>query len=577
MRHRFVASGFAGATLLFTLVLGGTARAQDEPKEPGEPAPPPGAATPPPTLHGSLALSLDDAIAMGIENNLDVEILRHQPFIREQEEIVAEGEYDPRLFSDFTYSSDEIPIASSLQARNQLVQREVNGDAGLLGLIPLVGGSYRIGYTGDSLTSTSSVQSLSPQYTASVAAILELPLLRDLFWSEPWTAVKLSGVEYQRSLEEFRRDLMDVIQGDPQRPNAGLAAIEGTLVGIEASYWNLVAREESLRAAEKSLETARGLLEQVEVQHEVGVVSRVEVVEAEAGVAEREFDQIVAQNRYRRAQDELISRVLGPNLTATSRLEIHPTDRPETLHQFIGVAFEFDADESAQLAFEHRPELEIARKGIEQAEISLQFRRNQRLPQLDAVGSYGYTGLAGSDNPNRFCFTPTGVTTQCPPADISHHYSSTDDEFFSNNGSAQWYGGARFSIPIPNRSARASVSRTELELSRARTALRKVEQDIVLQVRNALRNVTSSAEGIEAAERRRVAAEEQHRAETIRLEHGESTPFDVLLRERDLFDAESQKIAALQTYRNSLADLDRAQGTTLRSKNVVIDDARRLR
>ena len=555
-RRRFALSNSISAGLLLALVFGGPARGQDEPRQP---APAPEAAVPP-TLHGSLSLSLDDAIAMGIENNLDVQIVRHQPFILEQDERIAEGAYDPTLFSDFTYSSDEIPIASSLQAQTDLQQRDTNGQSGLRGLFPLIGGGYQIGYVGDRLSSTSSIQSLSPQYTATAAASVSLPLLRGLFWSEPWTAVKLSGVAYEQALDEFRRDLIDI------------------LLGIELSYWNLVAREESLRAADKSLDAAKAVLEQTQVQYEVGVVSRVEVVEAEAGVAEREFNRIRAENTYRRSQDELIDRVLGPNLTATSRLEIHPTDRPARTHQFLGVTFELDAEESAQLASEHRPELAIRRKAIEQAQIGLQFARNRRLPQFDVVGGYGYQGLAGTENPDRLCFNPDPVTGLCPPLSIDNHYSSTDDDFFNDDdGSAQWYGGAVFSLPLPNRSARASASRAEFELSRARTVLRREEQRVLFEVRDALRNLTDSAQGIEAAERRRAAAEEQHRAETIRLEHGESTPFDVLLRERDVFDAESEKINALQAYRNSLARLDQAQGTTLRSNNVAIDDARRLR
>jgi outer membrane protein TolC len=96
-------------------------------------------------------------------------------------------------------------------------------------------------------------------------------------------------------------------------------------------------------------------------------------------------------------------------------------------------------------------------------------------------------------------------------------------------------------------------------------------------VREAIRNLESALEGIEAAERRRVAAEEQLRAESIRLEYGESTPFDVLQREEDLVDAESQKILALQLYHTSITALDRAQGTILDNRNIVVEEAAALR
>ena len=97
-----------------------------------------------------------------------------------------------------------------------------------------------------------------------------------------------------------------------------------------------------------------------------------------------------------------------------------------------------------------------------------------------------------------------------------------------------------------------------------------------LEIRSAARTLLASFQGIEASERRRLAAEEQLRAERIRLEHGESTPFDVLQRETDLVDAESQKIAALQTYRSSEIALERSQGTILEFHDVVLEDAAQL-
>jgi outer membrane protein len=132
-------------------------------------------------------------------------------------------------------------------------------------------------------------------------------------------------------------------------------------------------------------------------------------------------------------------------------------------------------------------------------------------------------------------------------------------------------------FPIGNVSGRAGASKAHLELRRARTQVRRLELDIVLEVREAIRNLYSAVEGTEAAERRRLAAEEQRRAEAIRLEYGESTPFDVLLREEVLVDAESQKINALQLYHNSVTALDRAQGTILSNHNIAVEEAATLR
>jgi outer membrane protein TolC len=297
------------------------------------------------------------------------------------------------------------------------------------------------------------------------------------------------------------------------------------------------------------------------------VVSRVEVVEAEAGVAERDFDRIVAENLYRAAQDALIDLVLGPNLTPDSTLEIVPVSDPDV------VQYNVDPDAATAKAFENRPEIAVARLEVDRADVTRKFARNQMLPQVDAVGSYGYNGIAGRTSPTPDIF---GQPRQPIPG-IGRHFGDAADDFFSAGGARSWTAGGVFSIPLGNTTARAEARRADLELRRARTEVRRVEQSIVLEVREAIRNMLSSQEGIEAAERRRLAAAEQFRAEGIRLEHGESTPFDVLQRERDLVDAESEKIAALQAYRVSLTALDRAQGTILRDRNVLLEDARTLR
>ena len=149
--------------------------------------------------------------------------------------------------------------------------------------------------------------------------------------------------------------------------------------------------------------------------------------------------------------------------------------------------------------------------------------------------------------------------------------------FFGRNPAEQWSARAVISIPFPNTTARAGVSRAELELRRARVLKRRTEQDVILQIRRSARTLKASQEGIEAAERRQAAAQEQLRAEQIRLEYGESTPFDVLLREEDLVSAEQGYIDAFQAYRISLTSLDRAQGTILRNRNVEIDRVAPLR
>lgn len=512
-----------------------------------QPAPPTIGGTEP--LEGELALSLQEAIALGVENNLDVAVVRHDPPIAEYEHTAAWGVYEPELFSDFAYESRQSPVASSLEQASTLDERELSGQAGVQSLIPKLGWQLEIGYAGSSLETTSSISSLSPEYRSSLTGRATLPLLRGFLWGEPWVQVKLTGIGEGAAFEEFRIQLMNTVRE------------------IEGAYWAVAARAQELDVARKSQETARALLDQTEAQYEVGVVSRVEVTEAEAGVADRQVILIRTENEYRAAQDRLIDLVLGPHFTPQSDLEVVTTD-PASEY----TVFETDVEASTERAFANRPELALSKRQIEQGEISLKFAENQRLPQLDLVAGYGYQGLAGATNPTA---DPFGGPRE--ELDIDRRYSATDDEFFSASGARSWSGGVVVTIPLGNTTGRANVSRAELDLRRIRTQTRRQEQQILLEVRDAIRNLRSALEGIEAAEARGEAAREQLRAEQIRLEHGESTPFAVLQREEDLVEAEQQLIVALQDYHDSVAALDRAQGTILADRNVVVEEAVRFR
>ncbi|MDH3520163.1 MAG: TolC family protein [Myxococcales bacterium] len=506
-----------------------------------------------PLLHGKLALSLADAISMGLENNLDVQVQRYAPLIAGFDEKIAWGSFDPQLFAELAYVSTKSPTSSGFEDESVIVSRETAGFGGFRGMFPLLGTEYAAEFDGGRYLTDSTWESLSPKLRSSWSLRLTQPLLKDLIWNDPWTQVKTTRVLHEASLEEFRRAVMDTVRD------------------IESAYWTLIAQEERYRVARKSVETARALLDQTRTQHEVGVVSKVEVTEAEAGLARREFDRIVAENQYRNQLDVLIDLVLGPHLRAASTLEIEPTDRPDDY-----VQYEVDLESAVALAFDNRPELAAARDEVERQTIQLKFASNQRLPELDSVLSFGRMGLAGSQRNGYDPCNTFNPPPGCPgPVDVSQgDFGNTFDDY---KDAPAFTAGMRFGIPIPNTAARKRHSRTQMELRRAESQLRRQEQRVILEVREAARNLEASQEGIESASRALTSAEEQLRAERIRLEYGESTPFDVLQREEQLVQAETGLIDAYRAYRVSASQLDRFQGTILRNRNIKIDQVSALR
>ena len=488
-------------------------------------------------------MSVHEAVALSIRNNLDVEVQRFQPLIVGSEAEGAWGAYDPTISADFAYDVSKSPNTFALNTASGNRDRVQGGGVGINQLIPYLGASVDLRFDSSSTATRSTVQSLDPQYDSSFFISGRIPLARNLIWNRAWTNVKTSEIAYSRSQESFRTALMDNVQLTVN------------------SYWSLVAAGDQVRVAQKSLETARALLRQTETQYEVGVVSKVEVVESEAGVADREFDVIRDANAFRNAQDQLIDVVLGRELRALTEMQLVPTDDPAA-YEVRSV----DVAAAVNKAFQNRPELRIEDRLIDERKVDLTFAKNQRLPQLDLDMRYGFVGISGDGN------SSLNPAFGGPPPDDTSYGDSTDD-FFTSDGSDNYRVQGTFSIPFPNTTARKRVVRSVLELRRAKTRRIRLEQTIILEVRGAARLLLASSQGIGAAERRRLAAEEQLRAERIRLEHGESTPFDVLQRESDLVEAESQKINALRSYRVAEVGLERSQGTILEFHDVVVDDA----
>ncbi|MBM4382725.1 MAG: TolC family protein [Deltaproteobacteria bacterium] len=501
---------------------------------------------PPPT--GQLPLTLRDAIARALERNTDVELFRYDPAIADYQRRAAWGVHEPTFYGSADHRDSSLPIASIFQGFGFLLEEDTRGSTGVSGVLPMIGWQYDFGYSGSRLETSSGIASLNPEYRANVTFALSAPLLRGFLFGQPWVGVRLAAKGSEIAHESFRKNLMDVVRG------------------TEDAYWTLSAASRNLEVAKKSLETSRALLKQTQAQFQVGVVSKVEVTEAEAGVAQREFQLIAAENLYRSSQDRVIDIVFGPALSPTSSLEIVVADSPENYQKL-----DVDPTVATEKALRNRPELLVAERQVEVQRIRTKFAKNQRLPQVDLVGSYGTHGLSGVGQ------TVNLGTIVFPPIAGPDQYGDTHDDFFQGDDSRTWTAGARVSVPIGNTTARSNVRIAEIELHKAETFVDRTRQAIVAEVRDAVRNLQSAIQGIEAAERRRVAAAEQHRAEQIRLEHGESTPFDVLLRESQLVEAESQKIAALRVYHASVVALDRAQGTLLEDRGIAVESVKRSR
>jgi outer membrane protein TolC len=507
---------------------------------------------PPPAILGKqVVLSLHEAERLALENNRGLVIARSIPQVAASLEDQSEGLFDPLGFAAYGFAHDEDPQVNRVQAffgidpgdPNSLpggpsldnVETDVwTGGTGIGGILPF-GLQYSTTYTYTRLDTSSNFTSLKREYRPVWSSELTLPLLRDLIHNEANVVLKQARIQRELSEQEFRQSIIDL------------------LVGVDAAYWSLAALRATEDVAAKSLEVANDIVEQTRVQYEVGVVSRVNVSQAAAGQAEREFAFIVAQTAAANAQDFLIDLIEHPDLAALKSTKV-ATEDPAF------VEYSVDEEVAVDKAMRLRPELAQDRRRVEDAELQLAFARNQRLPRLDITGGYTFTGVAGADKDGN----------KVPS--VPRHGRSANSKYFTAAGSKSWKLGGRVEIPLGNRTARARVVQRDIELRRARTELRRQEQEIVLEVRIAARALRSAIQGLQAAERRRAAQAESLRAEQERLRLGDSTPREVLEQQRDLAEAERQVIFALQVYRNSITALEQSQGTLLEARRIRFEE-----
>lgn len=465
-----------------------------------------------------LPLTLDQAIAMALENNPDylVELLRARAA---QEQVSAAlGDFDPVLSIEGRYAENRTPFFSTNQFSGFPPGLSV-ASSDQLGVTASISKRFALGtqvraFWEEARQKTENRFSLNPQYGPSVGVEITQPLLRGFGFDVNLAPVRIAENTALSADASYADFLM-----------AGVLAVEDT-------YWALVRAEKQLRFQERSLESAQKFLDDQRRRREVGAASDLDVVVAQAGVASGREGLIRAENALEAARDNLLRLVRPSSEAGRWDVFILPTDRPWMLPEP-----DLDPERTVQLARERRPDLHRALLDIDTAEHTLVLRENEALPSLDAFATLREDGLGGN-----------------------HH------EALSELGSGRYYSwsvGLRLSLPLFLRSERARARAARLDVERAAAAIRAVEADIVLDVRRAIRDVRTAKAQIEATRASRILAARRLRATRTQVVHGTAVPRDVLRDLADLAAAESAEVQAFINYRLALSRLEQAKGTLL--------------
>jgi outer membrane protein TolC len=224
-------------------------------------------------------------------------------------------------------------------------------------------------------------------------------------------------------------------------------------------------------------------------------------------------------------------------------------------------------DEALVTAMENRPELRASRIGLKNQELNLTYARNQLLPGLNLTASYWSPGVSGEQiiylNNNPL----TGVIIGRIPGGSS---AAMKDAF--NFKYQNWSVGLTLTLPLNNFLSRAMYAQAKLNMEQSLLNLKSQEQQIFLEIKNAVRAVETNYKRVQAYRVARELADQKLAAEEEKLKVGLSTNYMVLQYQRDLSTARSTELRAIVDYNLSAAALDRALGLSLKNKDMKVSD-----
>ena len=340
-----------------------------------------------------------------------------------------------------------------------------------------------------------------------------------------------------------------------------------TVSQIENIYWDLVNAYENVTVQQRALDLANKTLSDNQKQVAAGTLAPLTVVQSQSAVATAKQNLIAAQVNLQLQQllmKNAITRNMADPILAVA--PVVPTDTLNTTQPYDVPS----VDDLIAEALKQRPEIATARLNLTNSEITRKSIRNQLLPALDLYAFYGASALGGPINP--LCTDPT----RCTSPGFPEGYGGAFSNLF--NSSAPDKGvGVNLSIPLRNRQVQADQARSALEYRQAQLSLLQTENTIMLQVRQAQFALQQNWVALQAAIAARDYAAEALDAEQKKLRMGASTGTLVLQASSNLSQAESNVLAAATNYEKSKVQLDLSTADTLSRLGIDLTDAETAR
>jgi outer membrane protein TolC len=564
---------------------------------------------------GQLYLSLPDAIALTLENNLDLELQRFLPRIAGTDVLRASGggllrglsllinETAPGiggpsgpLLTSLTAGSTPSSLVNTNFSDLALISQQQNNlsvtgvipfstgptipqyDPSISGLLSwahqstpeystvLTGGSNWL-VTNNTNGSVSLTQGFSPgtqvglnfdntRFTNNTTRYTYNPTISsDLGVTITQPLLRGFGIDLNRRFIRIAKNSQKIADMVFRQQ------VIDTIAGISRLYTDLVSLNEDVKVKRESLRLSQRLYDDNKDKVDQGTLAPIEVIRAEAQLAASRQALISAEGLVRQQELIVLTAITRRGLTNPAIREAHitPTD-------FVAVPDKEPGEPVQNLvadALKNRPDLAQAGIQVENSQISLKGSLNAVRPQVDLVGTMQNSGLAGELNPL------AGVTAGGPNAG---GYGGALGQVFRRNYPT-YSVGVQMTLPLRNRVAQADAVRDELQLRQAQIRRQQLEDQARLEVADAQVSTQQARAAYEAAVQSRILQEKSVAVEQQKFDVGVSTNFLVIQYQSYLAQARSTEVAAKGAYSKARIALERATGRILETNHVSIDEA----
>ena len=465
------------------------------------------------------SIAIRDCVERALQNNFDIKIQRINPSIDTWGVVFQQGTFDPKLSGSINYLDNTSPTgavksAMSTEATTLSEQLSLSGNF-------VSGATYDLSASPTRTKGMLTTNSVGFVYAGATTLALTQPLLKNFGFDVNTAFIRIARKQRDIDIQKFMNQMISSVSA------------------VHNAYYELVFAIEDYKSKREDLDLAQQLLDENRKKLQIGVMSPLDVVQAESGVASREQAIILAE-RTIKDNENALKLLISQDVREFQDESFVPVDYP------VVEMVETDVARSIRAALELRPDYVAAKQAIEKQNIQVKFNRNQLWPEIDLLASYGWNGLGG---------------------DLGNWASNV-----GTRDNPVWSAGVMVTLPLGNRQARANYHSAKLQAAQFLLQLKQLEQQIIVAVDNAVGHVRTNLKSVEAAHAATRLADESYKAEKTKLLAGTSTTFLVLQAESLLADARSAEIRARADYAESLVALAQQEGTTLEKNNIVLDE-----